>query len=154
MIKPNDIFEYCFENFDGITLVRSWGEDSLFYNPDNRLKRGVYILTIKEKDGLNDSASNLNRENIYRVNIGIRKNSFLSLFGEIPKRAAKGQVVEMDFEFDALNQIIPHPVYAWMSWICALNPDEKTFENLKPYIYEAYEYAKEKFEKRVKEETK
>lgn len=66
--------------------------------------------------------------------IGIRKNSFLSLFAEIPKRAAKGQVVEMDFEFDALNQIIPHPVYAWMSWICALNPDEKTFGSLKPYI--------------------
>lgn len=30
------------------------------------------------------------------------------------------------------------------------NPSEKTFEELKPYIQEAYEYAKEKFEKHRK----
>ncbi|WP_300956089.1 MULTISPECIES: DUF6194 family protein [Bacteroidales] len=43
---------------------------------------------------------------------------------------------------------MPHPVYAWMGWICALSPSETTFESLKPYILESYEYAKEKFSKR------
>ncbi|WP_330548566.1 DUF6194 family protein [Bacilliculturomica massiliensis] len=46
------------------------------------------------------------------------------------------------------NQILPHPVYAWMGWICSLNPSEKTFEELKPLIQEAFEYAKEKYKKR------
>ncbi len=32
--------------------------------------------------------------------------------------------------------------------MCVLNPSEETFEALRPYIQEAYEYAKEKFAKR------
>ncbi len=56
----------------------------------------------------------------------------------------------MNYDFAALDEILPHPVYAWMAWICVLNPSERTFEELKPYIQEAYEYAKEKFKKRKK----
>nr|WP_317368203.1 DUF6194 family protein [uncultured Tyzzerella sp.] len=37
------------------------------------MKRGVYVLTIKEKDGNNDKSSMLNRDNIYSINVGIRK---------------------------------------------------------------------------------
>lgn len=112
------------------------------------LKRGVYLLTVKEKDGDNDKASQLNRENVYRVNLGVRKSTFVNLFGVPPKRPSAGEAVDMDVDFSALNQILPHPVYAWMSWICVLNPSEQVFEELKPYIQEAYEYAKEKFKKR------
>lgn len=54
----------------------------------------------------------------------------------------------MNYDFTTLDKILPHPVYAWMAWICALTPSEQTFEELKPYIQEAYEYAKEKFKKR------
>ena len=50
----------------------------------------------------------------------------------------------MDYDFSAAGEILPHPVYAWMGWICALNPTEQLFEELKPYIQESYEYAKEK----------
>ena len=57
-------------------MVDSWGEKGIFYNPNHVLKRGVYILTIKEKDGDNDNGSNLDRENVYRVNLGIRKKTF------------------------------------------------------------------------------
>lgn len=35
-----------------------------------------------------------------------------------------------------------------MSWICCLNPSEKTFEELKPFITESYLYAKEKYNKK------
>ncbi len=44
---------------------------------------------------------------------------------------------------------MPHPVYAWIGWICALTPSETTFESLKPYVLESYEYAKEKFSKKM-----
>ena len=54
----------------------------------------------------------------------------------------------MPYEFTAKDVIMPHPVYAWMGWICALTPSEATFELLKPYILESYEYAEEKFKKR------
>lgn len=54
----------------------------------------------------------------------------------------------MQYDFTIIDKIIPHPVYAWMGWICSLNPSEKTFNELKLYIQEAYEYAKEKYAKR------
>ena len=54
----------------------------------------------------------------------------------------------MDYDFTKTDRIIPHPVYAWMGWLCVLNPSNKTFEKLKPLIDEAYEYAKEKYRKK------
>ncbi|RRD38431.1 hypothetical protein EII29_10340 [Leptotrichia sp. OH3620_COT-345] len=148
-MKADDILKYCLENLKGTVLINSWGERGVFYNPNNKLKRGIYILTIKEKDGENDKSSDLNRENIYRVNLGIRKNTFKKMFGSIPKRPDKGGIVNMNYDFSIIDRIVPHPVYAWMSWICILNPSEKTFEKLKPLIYEAYEYVKEKYAKKI-----
>lgn len=149
-MTANEILQYCLDNLEGTVLVNSWGENGIFYNPDGRLKRGIYILTVKEKDGENDKSSHLNRDNIFRVNLGVRKNTFVNLFGAVPKRPDKGGIVDIPYDFTEINQIIPHPVYAWMGWVCVLNPDENTFETLKPLIQEAYEYAKEKYEKRKK----
>lgn len=143
-----EIIKYCTEKLKDVVLVNSWGEEGIFYNPQQKLKRGVYILTIKEKDGTNDKSSNLNRDNIFRVNLGIRKATFKKLFGEIPKRPAAGCIVHMEYDFTATDKIIPHPVYAWMGWISVLNPSAETFEALKPLIEEAYMFAKEKFDKR------
>ena len=147
---PDKILNYCLQNLEGTVLVKRWGEKGIFYNPDHVLKRGVYILTVKEKDGDNDKGSGLNRENVYRVNLGIRKSTFMELFGAVPKRPSAGGIVDMNYDFTALDKMLPHPVYAWMAWMCVLNPSEQTFEKLKPFIKEAYEYAKEKFKKRKK----
>ncbi|MDE6585744.1 MAG: hypothetical protein K2K80_03590 [Clostridia bacterium] len=147
-MTADEIIKYCLENLEGVVLVNSWGERGIFYNPQNKLKRGVYILTVKEKDGENDGSSNLDRDGIYRVNLGVRKQTFLNAFKSVPARPAKGGVVDMAFDFTATDKILPHPVYGWMSWICCLNPSDETFEKLKPLIAEAHAYAKEKFEKR------
>lgn len=147
-MTPDGILDYCLNNLQGTVLVSSWGERGIFYNPEGKLKRGIYILTVKEKDGDNDKSSVLDRDGIYRVNLGLRKNTFTKLFGEVPKRPQKGGVVDMDYDFTAGDRIIPHPVYAWMSWICVLNPTKHTFESMKPLIAEAYEYAKEKYLKK------
>ena len=147
-MKPEQILDYCLSSLDGTVLVDSWGEKGVFYNPGHVLKRGVYILTVKEKDGDNDKASNLNRVDAFRVNLGVRKATFQKLFGKVPARPAAGCVVDMDYDFTAFDKIIPHPVYAWMGWISVLNPSDHTFEQLKPLIQEAYEFSVEKFKKR------
>lgn len=148
-MAPDEILKYVLETLEGTVLVSSWGERGIFYNPVGKLKRGVYILTVKEKDGENDRASQLDRSGVYRVNLGIRKSTFLKMFGSIPKRPGKGCAVDMDCDFSELHKILPHPVYAWMGWICALNPSESCFEELKPLIQEAYDCAKEKYSKRT-----
>ena len=68
-MTPDEVLKYCLENLEGTVLVNSWGERGGYYNPDNILKRGVYILTVKEKDGDYDKSSNLNRKNIYRMEL-------------------------------------------------------------------------------------
>lgn len=85
-MKPDEILKYCLENLEGSVLVESWGEKGIFYNPGRVLKRGVYILTVKEKDGDNDKGSKLDRPGVYRVNLGVRKDTFVKLFGAVPKR--------------------------------------------------------------------
>lgn len=147
-MNPEEILHYCLTHLESTILVESWGEKGIFYNPGNVLKRGVYVLTVKEKDGENDKASALDRPCVYRLNLGLRRPTFTRLFGALPKRPAKGEIVAMDFDFSALDTLLPHPVYAWMGWVCVLNPSEETFEALKPYISEAYAFAQEKFKKR------
>nr|QGT51488.1 hypothetical protein Unknown280_1800 [uncultured Spirochaetaceae bacterium] len=147
-MTPEVVLKYCLDTFDDVIEVNSWGERGIFYNPGNVLKRGVYVLTVKKKDGENDRASCLDREGMWRLNIGVRNSTFLSLFGELPAHPKKGGVVDMPFDFSAADIVMPHPVYAWMGWICVLNPSAETFERIKPLIQESYEYAKEKFRKR------
>ena len=61
IIESEYVIEYCLDNLDGTILVRSWGEKGIFYNPGGTLKRGVYVLTVKEKDGENDKSSQRGR---------------------------------------------------------------------------------------------
>ena len=56
MITPEQIIEEANQRFSGTVIHNAWGEHGLFYNPGQVLKRGVYIMTVKLKDGENDRA--------------------------------------------------------------------------------------------------
>lgn len=143
------ITDYIESTFAGTHIVAAWGETSFFYNPDRTLPRGIYFATLKEKDGQNDRASNLNRSDIFRLNVGISKLKYRSLFGQQPSRPQAGGVVDTGHDFTALDQIIPHPVYGWMSWVSVLNPSAATFEAVKPLLMEAYGVAVSKYRERI-----
>ncbi len=98
-MQPTDILDYCTTNLTGTVLAKNWGEQGIFYNPGNVLKKGVYILTIKEKDGENDNASRVNREGVYRMNLGLRKETFRRLFHTVPPRPPAGGVVDLEYDF-------------------------------------------------------
>lgn len=143
------IARYICESFPGIMPVVAWGETSFFYNPGQALPRGVYFATLKAKDGDNDRASNLSRPLAFRLNIGISKPTYRSLFGPPPARPAAGGIVDTGHDFTALDALLPHPVYGWMAWISVLNPSLATFESVKPLLAEAHGMAAAKFRKRV-----
>lgn len=144
------IFDYATSTFEGVVVAENWGERGLFYNPNGKLPKGIYILTFKEKDGPNDKASDVNRDGVYRINLGLSKERYRSLFGEKPKRPTAEEIVDTGHDFEKLDEIMPHPVYGWMSWIGILNPSPDTFETLKPLIAEGVELAKVKYAKKVK----
>lgn len=148
-MQANDIIERIANDFAGVVPKSSWGETSMFYNPGKLLPNGVYFCTLKEKDGENDKASELDREGIFRLSIGISKATYKALFGNRPKRPAKGGIIDTGHDFTVLNELMPHPIYGWMSWVQVLNPSESTFESILPLIAEAHSNAVDKFIKKT-----
>ncbi len=149
-MTQQDIENYIVKNYEGVIPKSSWGETSFFYNPNKTLPNGVYFCTIKQEDGDNDKASNLNRDDVFRFSIGISKQSFENLFNTKFKRPAKGETIKSDFDFKKLDFITPHPIYGWMSWICILNPSKNSFDDLRDFLDESYNLAIGKFEKKIK----
>ena len=149
-MQKQEISRYILAHYKDLLAVNAWGEQSFFYNPDGQFPRGVYFATLKEKDGDNDKASKLDRDGIFRFNFGISKSSYQKVLGERPARPAAGGVVNTGHDFTRLNMLLPHPVYAWMSWVCVINPDETTFRELASLLDESYELVVKKYAKRIK----
>ena len=132
-MQVDDIVEKIKTSFEGVVPKSSWGETSMFYNPGLRLPNGVYFCTLKEKNGDNDKASELDRAGVFRLSIGI----------------AKGGIIDTGHDFSALDELMPHPIYGWMSWVQVLNPSVSTFERIFPLIAEAHSNAVIKFNKKI-----
>lgn len=145
-MRPEEIIDSLTSRFVGLAPKASWGETSLFYNPGRVLASGVYFCTIKDHDGANDTASDLDRPGVFRLALGLTVPSYERLFGPRPNRPSKGAAVATGHDFTALDVLMPHPVYAWMGWIQVVNPSEETFASMQPLFVESYEHAAFKFE--------
>jgi Family of unknown function (DUF6194) len=116
------------------------GDSFFFFDPDRKLEgaRKFPFATIVIKDyGDFDNASNLDRPGVFRLNLGISKQTFESLFAD--------DAVPLDFT--QLDVLLPHPIYGKNHWVCVLNPSEATFDSLKPLIAEAHGIAKGRYDR-------
>ena len=147
-MTPEAIAAWIASRYDDVHPKSSWGEPSFFVNPGQSLPSGAYFATIKEKDGDNDKASDLDRAEVFRLNFGPGKPAFQTVFGDAPARPPKGGVIEGPWDFTALNQLIPHPVYGWMGWMCVLNPSQTTLSEIEPLLIAAYDKARTTVDKR------
>ena len=132
-----------------VSLANTWGETALFYNPGKRLPRGIYFATLKDHDGANDKASALHRPGVFRLSLGLPRGDYVSRFGPMPLRPGKGGVVLGPWDFTALDQLSPHPIYAWMGWVAVLNPSHSTLAALSPLFDAAFDKARHGFRKRL-----
>jgi hypothetical protein len=148
-MNPAKIVEIITTRLNGVLPKSSWGEISLFYNPDRKLPNGVYFCTIKEHDGENDKSSKLDRAGVFRLAIGLGGATYERLFGLKPKRPEKGGIVRLSYDFTEIGRLMPHPVYAWMGWAQILSPNLEAFEEIFPYISEAHSLAAEKFREKI-----
>ena len=148
MVQIEEIVDDLLNRFNHLSVKRTWGETSLFFNPKGASAHGSYFVTLKESDGENDKASNLDRSGIFRVSFGVSRDSYEALFGPKPPRPAKGGVVETAHDFTQINLLMPHPIYAWMNWVQVLNPSQETWNSNQNLIEESYELSKARFEKR------
>ena len=145
-----EIIQLILSRFDGVVIKSAYSETTVFYNPNKALPNGVYFLTIKENDGPNDQAPQLNREGVFRVSFKPRPSTYMNMFGEKPKRAKAGKTASVQSDPSRIDEWMPHSIYAWMGWTMILSPSKNSFDQLWPYIEESYEQAKEKFSQRIK----
>jgi hypothetical protein len=148
-MEEASITRYITDTFEGIDAVsiEATGDVFFFYDPDHMIP----FVTLITNDNY-DQFSNLNRPSVFRLNIGISKKTYNTLFGSRPKPSGAAGVADAGgtSDFTALDQLMPHPVYARMYWVCVLNPGDETFrEVVQPLLAEAHEMAVSKYSKRA-----
>lgn len=137
------ITRYIEATFEGVDVVVAsqeggapeiaWGDSFFIYDPDRDLPeaRRFPFATIVTKDyGDFDNASKLDRPGVFRLNIGISKETYASLFG-----------AQTEHDFTAPDRLMPHPVYGRNHFVCVLNPSDATLHEIAPLLKEAYEIA-------------
>ena len=150
-MQIDEIENIILSRYNGVKIKDAYAERSLFYNPENKLPNGVYFVTIKNRDGKNDVNSKLNRENVFRVSFPLTPRSYKSIFGEKPSRPKKGGIVDLDIDFMTLGKLMPHPIYAWMNFVCINKPEPAVWEkDIIPLLDETYKMVKQKFKKKTK----
>ncbi len=138
-------------NFAGLQVTATDGATAFAYNPDGAGSAGVYFATLKSKDDANDDVSELDRPSVFRLNLGVTEATYQRLFGPPPPRPGEDGLIETTHDFAVLDRLMPHPVYAYMAWVCVLNPSGATFETVKPLLAEAYALAQSRYVKRPAE---
>lgn len=119
----------------------SWGDSFFFYDPDgeSQVSRRMPFATIVTKDyGGFDTASNLNRPGVFRLNIAVGRKAFEELVG-YPPAAHADQPTR--FDYTGMDRLLPHPVYASQAWVCILNPGEATAAQARSLLTDAHRRA-------------
>ena len=106
----------------------AWGDTFFIHHEDEH--RFPFATIVTKDYGDFDNASNLNRDGVWRLNIGVGRKTFDSLFGG-----------DAAHDYTALDVLMPHPVYASNHWVSVLNPSDETFASLRPLLDEAYGIA-------------
>jgi hypothetical protein len=132
-----DITHYITSTFANVETAINFGYTFFFYGSDHMLP----FVTLAVEDNDYDRVSNLDRPGVFRLNIGVSKQTFQSLFGA-------GRVDISGYDFTVLDTILPHPDYAPQSFICVLNPSDATFQKIQLYLAEAYEIARKRSTRR------
>jgi len=118
-----EITQYILDTFPGVETAENLGYLFFFYGADHNLP----FATLATADNDYDRVSNLNRPGVFRLNIGIGKQTFQSLFGADCADVSR-------YDYTALDRIMPHPDYAAQKFICVLNPTESTFDRVRTLL--------------------
>lgn len=115
---------------------------TLFFYGSERM---LPFATLASSGNEYERISNLDRPGVFRLNIGVSRQTFQSLFS--PDRVDVGAS-----DYTALDRIMPHPDYAAQNFIRVLNPTKATFEQVRTFLAEAYELARVRDANRRKSE--
>ena len=125
-----EITQYIVDTFPNVQTADNYGDKFFFYGADHMRP----FATLATSDSDYDRYSNLSRPGVFRLNIGIRKDTFQHFFGT-------DRIVTDNHDFTQLDRIMPHPEYAAQFFICVVNPGEATLPTVKKLLAEAHAIA-------------
>ncbi len=140
-MQEAEIAQCIVDTFPGVETTENLGYRFFFYGTDRMLP----FATIATAGTDYERISNHLRPGVFRLNNGVSRPTFRSLFGV-------DHVALSHYDYTALDRIMPHPDYAAQNWICVHNPTESTFESVRTFLAEAYELARVRAAKRTKSE--
>lgn len=97
----------------------AWGDHFFYYAPDGGIpEREQPYATIVTKDYPDDSLSNLDPTDRWRLNIHVGTAAFTELIGEAPRTdRAESRA------YTLTDVLLPHPLYRAQGWVCIVLPD-------------------------------
>jgi hypothetical protein len=135
-----EIERYILTELQNVEISENFGYKFFFFGDDHRLP----FATIALSDNEYESISKLDREGVFRLNIGVAKQTFQSLFG--------AEEVSLEtYDFTELNRWMPHPDYARQFFICILNPTGPNLATMREFLTEAHGIAERRYRVNSKE---
>ena len=131
------VTSYITSTFEHVETAVNLGYTFFFYRDDHMHA----FATIASNGNEYEQISKLDRPCVYRLNIGVGRETFRSLFGT--KKINPG-----DYDFTRLDTLLPHPDYSSQFFLCVLSPSEATFETIRSMLAEAYDIAMRRYSKR------
>ena len=126
------------ESLPNVQWSEAYGYRFYFYGDDHRMP----FLTMANSDSEYDNRSNLSREGVFRVNLGVSRETFSGLFPEA--------VIDPDvLDYTSLNEFLPHPDYWKQSFLCILNPAGENVARLQDLIREAHGVSQARYDRRA-----
>ncbi|MGA8113106.1 MAG: DUF6194 family protein [Actinocatenispora sp.] len=118
----------------------AWGDTFFYYDPDDLpADRRIPFATIVTKDYAGfDTASDLNRPGVFRVNIAVGRARFEELTGHPPATHADHADT---VDHTAADRVLPHPVYAAQAWVSVVDPGAATDRQVRSLLDEAHARA-------------
>ncbi|SHN44347.1 DUF6194 family protein [Cryptosporangium aurantiacum] len=93
----------------------NWGNYFFFLGDDQY--RPFATIVIRNMPGY-DEESQLDRPDVVRLNLHVGRAEFERRFGFPPRELSAHR-----FDYTAVDELLPHPVYGNQGWMCVLNPD-------------------------------
>lgn len=137
-MNQSDVEEFV-ETLGNVQREENFGYIFFFVGDDHRLP----FVTVGHSDNEFDTVSNLNRDGVFRVNIGVSEETFDSLLADSNTE---------NVDYSVLNVFLPHPHYAKQHFVCILNPSQENADVTKQLIVEAHFIAAARLARRSRKQ--
>jgi hypothetical protein len=108
------VVRYIQDTYPETDTVEAMNAYFFSLDPEKHWPNYATLVTTDE----HDDASDLDRPGVFRLNIGVDRETFERIAGADP-----------DPDYRAFDRLLPHPVYGQQHWISILNPTDETFRD-------------------------